>query len=1008
MKTGSLLSILSAFLLLSSVSGCDCSGDDPPSCRFIVPEADALLVPGDDEDPDTAGFQVLVELSTTRVASGTSVTFSAESADGDTLDASPVLPIIVAAGGAATGEVTLRGVSETDVVLTAAVGSHDCTVAFRVEAGGGCEGFAMIDPEDGDALSQEDDVSDDAGFQYDVVVATAGLSGTATLRIDGAVAAEQDITGDTTTFESVTLNEGSNDLSVEVEGCDPATADGVVADGEGPACTIGLPDPDDGTIGASDDRNDVLAGIQPFVVGTDAEVTGAPDPDTGVQIFVDDAAAGSEADVVAGGKVAGLPNHSEHDDATIADGNHTVHAECRDAAGNVGRSADVIYDVDSTAPSVTIESPLEGAILGAADDCDAGADYGVTVVIDTNLATGSDVTVTVDGVEVDCGPVDAAGDVTCCVSPVPDGDVVIVVTIPGDDAMVNIVVDSCVPSEAISDLAFALDDLRGGTWTANFTAVDDCGGPAESYDLRCGINEISMDAAAFDTATAFVVGGGPPAADDLAESRAVDGFRLGVRYHCSIKAVDVAGQASPFGNVVDVTPNFRSSEGASPGGAGTQFGFAIAPLGDVNDDGQEDVIVGSLGDRAYIFFGTGAGIAAVPDVTLTGPAGSGFGTAVAGIGDFVDLAGDATDDGLADIVVGAGFTGVNFEGAAYVFRGRAAWPAVLDAAAAADIRMTHNEGATDDFAFFGYTAAWAGDFDDDGRGDMALGAQGWNASAGAAYLIPGPGSIALPAIWNVPADLVGEIRVEGSFAGGELGSSLSSACDVDGDGLGDVAIGASSLNGAQFAPFDDPATVYIFTGLDGAAAILDADADSAWSWDGPLASAAGGGLGVTDVNGDGDCDLVVGAPWEDRAALNDGAVYVFFGDGASFPDAPDVDIEAGYGANSAGDSIGWTIAPAVSLSSPNRDVDEDGNDELLFGTAELPFAPGRGVLFYGGPAVSGDLTAETDADAFLPGLDAVQLRHVAFAGDVNLDGWVDLLFADPYFGGNAGRIELVF
>ena len=80
---------------------------------------------------------------------------------------------------------------------------------------------------------------------------------------------------------------------------------------------------------------------------------------------------------------------------------------------------------------------------------------------------------------------------------------------------------------------------------------------------------------------------------------------------------------------------------------------------------------------------------------------------------------------------------------------------------------------------------------------------------------------------------------------------------------------------------------------------------------------------------------------------------------------------------------------------------------LVFGAAELGGVPGRGVLFYGDGGFAAALTAQTDSDVIFDGLDAAnQLRVTRFAGDVNGDGWVDLVFSDVYYGSDDGRVEV--
>ncbi len=210
--------------------------------------------------------------------------------------------------------------------------------------------------------------------------------------------------------------------------------------------------------------------------------------------------------------------------------------------------------------------------------------------------------------------------------------------------------------------------------------------------------------------------------------------------------------------------------------AGDLFGVSVAGAGDVNQDGYPDLIVGAHENdsnganagRAYLFFG-GPTVDAKTEVVLTGEAaGDAFGYSVASAGDF-------NGDGYADVIVGAYENSARGAGAgrAYVFLGGARMDAtpdlVLDGEAAGD--------------YFGISVASAGDVNKDGFGDVIVGAyqnDAGGADAGRAYVfLGGPRADARP-------DLV----LTGASARDSFGFSVSSAGDVNKDGFGDVVVGA--------------------------------------------------------------------------------------------------------------------------------------------------------------------------------------------------------------------------
>jgi hypothetical protein len=275
------------------------------------------------------------------------------------------------------------------------------------------------------------------------------------------------------------------------------------------------------------------------------------------------------------------------------------------------------------------------------------------------------------------------------------------------------------------------------------------------------------------------------------------------------------------------------------GSAGDQlFGNSVASAGDVNGDGYADLVVGAVGfsknstPRAHVFLGSAGGLATTPATTLTRPDRSSehshtlFGYSVAS-------AGDVDGDGYADVVIGA-------SGGAYVFRGGSNGIAA---------RTTSLSNPAPGDGLFGLSVAGAGDVNGDGYADVVVG------TSGAPYVyLGGPTGIATtPAVsLTIPYPAV---TVE----------AVASAGDVDGDGYGDIVVGA--IHGSTST---GPAYVYLgsATGLASAPAMtltgpLGPVDNFGWS----LASAG-------DVNGDGYADVVVGA-W---ASLNGrGSALLYLG-----------------------------------------------------------------------------------------------------------------------------------
>jgi len=220
----------------------------------------------------------------------------------------------------------------------------------------------------------------------------------------------------------------------------------------------------------------------------------------------------------------------------------------------------------------------------------------------------------------------------------------------------------------------------------------------------------------------------------------------------------------------------------------------------------------------------------------------------------------------------------------------------------------------------------------------------------------------------------------GASAGDGVGASVAGAGDVNGDGTPDLLVGGVGIDGTV----TDGGGAYLVLGpvsadmaLSAADALLVGVAEDDY--------AGHSVAGVGDVDGDGFDDLLIGAPYDDTAATDAGAVYLKFGPvtGTASLVMADVVLLAAAG----GDGAGWAVAGA-------GDVDGDGLDDLLIG------APYASVGTFAGAAylVLGPATGLSDlgsADACLLGIDDGNGYAVDGGGDVDGDGLADMLVGSP-------------
>jgi hypothetical protein len=383
----------------------------------------------------------------------------------------------------------------------------------------------------------------------------------------------------------------------------------------------------------------------------------------------------------------------------------------------------------------------------------------------------------------------------------------------------------------------------------------------------------------------------------------------------------------------------------------------------VNGDGYSDILVGAKDydngendeGRAYMYLGGGYGLTVVDPWTATGEAiSSRFGMKVAS-------AGDVNGDGHGDVLVGAYFYNGGI-GRAYLYPGTAAG---LSTTAA---WTTTGEGANH---YFGWFLGSAGDVNGDGYGDVAVAANGYDSNRGKVYLYYGSSSgLMRAAAWTA----VGE-NTEHYF-----GSDLASAGDVNGDGYGDLAVGAyghTSNTGKAYAYHGGPA------GLSYAAA---------WTAVGQMTTAYfGNSLGSAgDVNADGYGDLVVGAWGHDEGATtNIGKAHLYLG-GA-----------AGLSSSAAWTALGEAASGIFgSCVASAGDINGDGYSDVLVAADQYASGQGKVYLFYGRPSGLASSAAWTAAGT---GVERFGSR-VASAGDTDGDGYADIVVGAKGYNSNTGRV----
>ncbi|PXX16588.1 FG-GAP repeat protein [Nitrosomonas ureae] len=190
-------------------------------------------------------------------------------------------------------------------------------------------------------------------------------------------------------------------------------------------------------------------------------------------------------------------------------------------------------------------------------------------------------------------------------------------------------------------------------------------------------------------------------------------------------------------------------------------------------------------------------------------------------------------------------------------------------------------------------------------------------------------------------------RLDGVTAFDSSGYSVSQAGDVNGDGFADLIIGAdgASPNGSQSG-----SSYVVFGKASGFSAAMDLsslDGSNGFRLDGVVANDISGRSVSTagDVNSDGFDDVIIGAYRADPNGTFSGSSYVVFGKASGFSAA--MDLSSLDGSNGFRlDGVAANDKSGSSVSTAG-DVNGDGFDDLIVGAPGVDSSSGSSYVVFG-------------------------------------------------------------
>lgn len=391
------------------------------------------------------------------------------------------------------------------------------------------------------------------------------------------------------------------------------------------------------------------------------------------------------------------------------------------------------------------------------------------------------------------------------------------------------------------------------------------------------------------------------------------------------------------------------------------FGWAVDGVGDINEDGHDDVVVGAPGDQRVSNWAGSATVYSGANgqalhTWFGDRANRKFGYSVAGLDDL-------NNDGVNEIIVGRPYNIENnpFEGAAQVFSG-------LDGS---ELYYLDAGVWADDF---GAAVNDAGDLNGDGVSDIVVGASG-----------NGRGSHGFVRTYSGATGTY-PWQASGVDANGAYGLAVASAGDINQDGRSDVIVEAPLSR-------DRRGLIHVVSGLDGSVLFEFSPPSSNAALNRTLGFSVGGGA---DLNGDGHPDFFGGAPRHYVQPIGAGKLFVFNGATLTLLHEFSGLQNSGYG-RSAGvvgdiDADGY---PEIVVGAPTTSHSKDRNGVAMLHSLKSMQLQGPS------PGIAGQVNTFQVSDAIPGGVVAIARSYSSGSSSIPGQLGIGLRLTEPKLSGSA-------